>query len=380
MSKAEVATNNAKYGSKAKLVASYTSAGDPKNDQYRLSISWISLSENFADTVKFYKEVVNNSTFEDMSIIQNHISNVIIGTPQQLNSAPETTQDILADAVYNDVSAVRNYVTTDAYYNYLKEINALTESDPAAVTKRLAEAQAIVSNKQNAVVLFVGGSENMKTFENEIPSFFADMKAEARKAVDYSSLRLTMKGEGIVNEADVHTNYQYLGGLVNGEINGSAPVTAKLIADMYLVPELRGARGAYNAWVITNPNGIKVASYRDPSIKDTYEFFKGIPEFLRKGEFDQTAVDTYIVSAFPAKSMWKHPFVTYPIRQFNHLQGRDSEVLTKELEEMTKTTVEDIKAYADVYGKLVNEGIKTSGGRKGVLEESGQFDAYLEYK
>ncbi len=139
------------------------------------------------------------------------------------------------------------------------------------------------------------------------------MKDEEKEAVDYSSLRPQFTGIGVVNGADGHSNYQYLGGLYNGE-------------------------------------------------------------------FDQTAVDSYIISSFPKKSMWEHPFITYPNRQMYYLLGRDSDVLMKELEEMTKTSVEDVRAYADIYEKLLNEGVKTSGGRKTVLEESGEFDAYLEYK
>jgi len=66
-------------------------------------------------------------------------------------------------------------------------------------------------------------------------------------------------------------------------------VISKLIRSLYLHREIREKGGAYGGFAVYNSEDglFGYASYRDPHILSTLNVFKGAPEFIRSGKYDE---------------------------------------------------------------------------------------------
>lgn len=355
------------------LVANGGYADTP--DRYMANISWRGLEEDAGDAVALLREMLLETDYSDTKEIKNILTRMSSQFAVTLDSNVNELQQTRCEAMYNTHSAYNVYTDGYAFYQHEQELIALADSDPKALTARLEEAAKLLSNKTGAVVLIAGGEKANAACQENVEKFMADMSEEQRPAVDYSSLCIPKRNEGIVNNSTVQMNFlmdRYEG------YNGKSAVLNGLIDDSYMFPKLRNGLGAYGAYSCFAKNSAFLFTYRDPNLASTYDIFAALPEYLRTTEWTQDMVDAYVIGGYSALTRAKGPVSSAMDALKMDCAGYTEAVRLQWLKDAKNTTPEDVKAAADEWEKLISSGSRSSSGTESTLmEEAELFDVLI---
>ena len=181
---------------------------------------------------------------------------------------------------------------------------------------------------------------------------------------------------------------------INGDVNYCAevfdacgagiPVTNRLlpvckyIYGTFMWDEVRAKGGAYGGGINVSPWGlVKLYSYRDPRVKETYDVYAELPDWLEKNipereEIEKNIVSTASSSCFAPESILssgKAAVVQY-------LRGLDAKTTWARLTEIFNTTEKDFYELAEIIRRMKasGHGIRSTLGNREQIEASGLFE------
>lgn len=366
--KEELSTLMTRYapGFGASLWASETKSLSPI---YKANFSWLSLNEDLPTGTALVKEIVQETSLEDTDAIKNIIARKISAYQMMFQSTPYQLQLQRSKAAFSDAEAFNNYLGGVEMYAYLKEMQALCESDPEALVGRLTNARALVLNKSGAAAMLAGDRDAVNGFGEICDAFFEGMADTARDTVDYGALRLPVQREALVVNSDVQFNYVYMG-MPQGAYTGKLGALSALIGDIYMLPKLRNALGAYGAYFDANREGMYLWTYRDPGLKGTFDIYEALPEFLETVSLTQEDVDRYIISAYSSLAMPNGPLTEATNALNDWLLGYGPEDTLTEMRQMKDLTVEDVRTFAQVLRQLLDDGVRSTSGSASTIEQN----------
>ena len=202
------------------------------------------------------------------------------------------------------------------------------------------------------------------------------MSDEPRAKVDYSSLRIPKRNEGIVVNSTVQMNL--LLGAREG-CSGKDGVVRMLAEDTYLIPQLRNALGAYGAFVNLDRISSGLYTYRDPNLAGSYDIFAGLPEYLRTAALTQADVDNYIIGSYSSLSKPLGLLSGATRAMTDRLVGCSEEMRLNWMKEAKATEPADIAAAAEVFETLVETGVRSTSGTESALLGAGDLFDVLIY-
>ena len=278
-------------------------------------------------------------------------------------------------AMFSQSTAFSEYVQNYAFSAYLQDMAELADKDPAALCARLTNAGKKLLNKNGALMLSAGGAAAISAYQTSFNPLFSAMTSETREKADYSSLLLPKRNEAVINNSTVQMNLQfhaYTG------YSGKDDVITMLINDLYLLPQLRNALGAYGAYSTSDREVQGLYTYRDPNLSSSYEIFAALPDYLRSTALTQEQVNSYITGAYSSLSRPKGQLSDALLTMSNSLIGLSEEARLQLMRDAKATNVADVQAAADSFQKLMEEGVCSSSGTEGnLLESSKLFDVML---
>jgi hypothetical protein len=346
-----------------------------------INISWFGLMDEYTDQLSLVREMLLNTKFTDTDTISYIVKQQIASLKNQFTNNPISLLLNRNLAVTNDCMNYSSYLSGLEYYDFLVDLAQKLQSDPNTVIKELESIQDRVLNKTNMISAFAGSKKGIEKFESSIKSIINALPAKPITAQDYSKLPKPAPNEAITLDTSVQYNmisatYEDMG----IKLNGKCIPIGLFISDNYITPKLRLEYGAYSNIVEFGNTAFCMLSYRDPNIKETFEVYVGLPEFIKNSNITQEELDRYILKAFGARTATVGELggATNAISQY--LMGNTTEDRLQLLSEIKSTTVQDVKDMASAFENLLKKGTRsTVGSSSKIAENKSLYDSVISF-
>lgn len=356
-------------------ISANRSYASSEEDHYCFRITTLGLAENAEKGYELLREILFKTDLTQITDIKNTLTESINNVQSALDD-PLSIQMQRCSAVLSDTGAFNAYMCDVSLYDQLREMVALAQSDPAALTKRLEDARDLLLNRNHATVICAGSQEANVVFMKEVQKLLVEMPTREVPKADYSALRLHFASEAVVNNSTVHMNVL----LANAsDYSGKLIPIAALINDQYLVPQLRNAMGAYGANIGFGQFTDVLYTYRDPNLTETFKVFEALPEYLRTTEMTQAQVDNYIIGSY-GSLVSADGKLSQALTALNYYwYGVSNEDRIEWMREAKSTTVADVHAAAEKVESMLATSVKSTSGTASSFEESkDMFDNVLK--
>ena len=346
----------------------------------RLRTEWICTDEDLPTCYDLIYEALFETVFTDYDAVMGQLMNEKSVLKDYINNYPYS--EMLYRMVGADSPTYRyySYLTGMEFYAFLEDAEQLMWDDPDAVAEKLEDIQAKLKNRTNAVILCAGSRSGIAANADTAPAFTEKLEATPIEPASYL-FPDPAKNEALVVDSAVQYNgiVSHISRLGLEEYTGDLDAVSSVISDMYLYPLLRDRYGAYGVIAgFTEDGASYMISYRDPNVKETFDAYDALPDFVRDLDLDQDTLDGYILSSY-----------SYFARSVGELSGALDAALTEfvgarqedvldYMRDLKALTPENLKAYADVYSKLVSEGSRfTAGGAAAIDTYADLYDVIL---
>jgi Zn-dependent M16 (insulinase) family peptidase len=344
-----------------------------------LSVSWMGLMGEYDKQLETIKEILLNTQFTDVPEILNNIKTQKANLKTSIDTNPLGMQMTRSVSDFNDYFSYLNYISGLDYYGFLVKLEKKMESDPKTVIDELDAVKDLVINRQNMIAAFSGNKNNIDRFDKSIGLLTKTLPVMSIVKQDYSKLPQPAKREGIAIDGSVQynmisTTYEKMGTVFSGKY---LPIGA-LINENYTTPNIRFGYGAYDNIVNFSQYGLILASYRDPNIKETFEVYNGLPDFLKNTKITQEELDRYILNAFSQFTAPTGELAGASNAINNYLSGYSNEDILKIINEIKSVTVQDVKDSSSAIENFLKNGTYSTAGSRDKLNENKElFDEII---
>ena len=157
--------------------------------------------------------------------------------------------------------------------------------------------------------------------------------------------------------------------------SGKHMVLQNMLSLGYLWHNIREVGGAYGTGLRFSRSGVmSIYSYRDPKVKETYELYNNIAEYLKTNELSDREILGFIISTLSEFTNPKAVDREGKENETNYLTGYSFEIQEKHLSEVLTFTKKDIEAFIPLFEKFRDSRAECSVGNGNAQEASGLFE------
>ncbi|NLV35849.1 MAG: peptidase M16 [Clostridiaceae bacterium] len=377
----QLATQAMRYLSGAGFSLSTIPQGDWNEFAPIITTSWLGVMGEYDEQLSVVKEILLNTKFDDAAPVVDLVNQQISNIKNQITNSPLNLLVMRNLALSNNCSNYQNYLSGLDYYNFLTEVEKALKSNPDAVLAQLEAMHELVVNRTNIITMFSGNEDSIAQYEKAIKSLIDALPVKAIVAQDYSALPTPAQREAIVIDTPVQYNmisatYEDMG----AEFNGKFFPIASVISENYITPKIRLGYGAYDNLLEFSTTAFMMLSYRDPNIKETFDVYKGLPDFVRNISLTQEELDRYILKAFSSSTTTSGELSGASAAMNDYLMGKTADDQLKILREIKSTTVQDVKDSAAMFEKLLEKGVySTVGSAEKISANKDLYDSILTF-
>lgn len=338
-----------------------------KQEPYRpnIQISWLTLKDEYTKSMEIVKELLFNTEF-NISEIKRMVYSTKLKIKSELEQSPEKIL-IAHNIGYLDKTVeYKDYLTSVDYYKFLDALERDLKISPDLVIAELENIRDTILNKNNLIVEFAGDNESINLFYGTVNKITNELSNNEIVKQNYSQIPTPSYNEAVmINSKD--TAYNMLSNSyknMNVEFNGKYIPLFSIIYDKYLAPNF--SQGSTNLLEI-NRDYISISNYRDVSIKETFEIYNKMSDFIKDYNITQYDLNGYILKSFEDYILPLGELEGAIEALDNKKMGIKSEDKLNILKQIKSTTVSDFKDMADMADKL-SKGIHTTVGSPDLIE------------
>ena len=315
---------------------------------FKVSASALNENVNYIPTL--INEVLLHSKFTKKEVkqvimqITNNLKQHIIGNGMQIAMR-------LSASVYDqEASFVTNCSMGPKIYDFFN--NLLKNYNHIEVNNKLKEVSSKLFNKSN-VTISISGDETSRSLlakqvkEIKLPRKSYDKVLNVKLSDETKNALVIPSG---VSYNSLSSNLEN----INETFKGSAVVLTQIVNYDYLWAEIRVKGGAYGCGLsIGRNNNVSFGSYRDPNVTNSYEVFKNIVSYLDNFKATKEEFTSYVIgsmSNFDAPLSIPSLINAWDVNYLANYSKKDKLALKKEV---LKTKLQDVKAYKEVFEKLL---------------------------
>jgi hypothetical protein len=268
------------------------------------------------------------------------------------------------------------------YYWFLSELLDDFDNRADALVNDLKDVLTSIFKKTGLIISVTGSREDYDRIKKTLSPLFDGMSdtplAKADLTFSYDQINEGITASGGVQYVAKASNYRKYGYDYNGNIN----VLTTLLNSEYLHDRVRAKGGAYGCSISASHTGnMTVASYRDPNLKQTIDVYGEMADFVESLTLNQEAVDKYIIGAISRQDAALTPHMKGRTATADYISGIAFEEIQQERTEILNTSLADLKAYAPLLRKLMDDNyICVLGNDTKVKEHQALFDHVVPLK
>ncbi len=334
-----------------------------------MNVSWSGLMGEYTEQVDIITEILLNTKFSDANTILSIVKQQISAWKNMFTNNPINVLMYRNMANSDACNNYQSYLSGFEYHDFLIQLEQKLQTDPAGVLAELESVYGLLINGTNMITLFAGNESNIESYENEMTKLIDVLPVNAITAQDYSKIPAPAKKEGIAIDTPVQYNmisadYDSMGTTFSGKF---IPI-GLVISENYITPKIRFGYGAYDNIVNFSSSSFMLVSYRDPNIRETFEVYQGLPEFIRNLSITQEELDRYILKAFSDYTGTMGELNGAINAMNNYLLGKTDDDRLKVLQEIKSVTVDDLINSAEMIEKFLENGAWSTVGRMEKIE------------
>ena len=357
-----------------------TQFGTKDYDPY-ISAGWIARDGDLDEGYDLMYELMFETRFTDTEALAEIISSRQSMMKNSLGYGAYSTMLYRELGACSPDYAYNSYLTGLDAIDFCEEAAELLESSPETVVSKLQYIQELLKNRSGAISVFAGDSDMFEENEALADVFFGKLEDAPTEPQTYS-FEVPAKSEALV----IDSNVQYNGIVADTDTLGidaySADLDAvsALVLDEYLIPKLRDEYGVYTPMhSFSGNNGAYLITYSDPNIKETFDVYSKIPEFLSEYEADQETLNGYILSSYSSFAAPEGELSGAVSAVFSRLRNEPEDLRVRRMEELKSLDSEKLASYASLYAKMVENGrLFTVGGKEAIEKEASLYESVLD--
>ena len=359
------------------FIQSVTGADDKEYRQF-LQIRVDAPEESLAEAVALAGEQITSFVL-DPTILRRIFANNSAFKNQLIMSGNSTALR-MAEASLSAAGAARWQLSGVPSYEYLSKLaDKFDESKDGLIQGISLVAQRIFKNTIPLCYCF-GSREAYRVWKQSL----ATLPLTFEKASSQKSISLRPRNHQALSVPG-EVNYcceAFTLADVGARFSPHMQVIVSYLYSTYFWDEIRARGGAYGAAAIVYPYGILAfVSYRDPRVRDTYEVYHRMADWLRDHIPDDEEIGSLIVSTIGSTYLVpRNPLDEGSAALNRYLLGKTLADVASDIQKILGTTARDFVEFSETIRKLTsgNYGLRTAVGNRDDLTSSALFDSVEE--
>ena len=157
-------------------------------------------------------------------------------------------------------------------------------------------------------------------------------------------------------------------------------MTVKFLDNTWMWDRVRVQGGAYGGFLVfDNLSGVLTyVSYRDPNLLNTLQTYDATADYLRDVPLTQGDVDKIIIGVIGQLDSYQLPDAKGFTSLVRHLTGYDDDLRQRLRDEVLATTVDDLRAFADLLDEVARAGsVAVLGSAQAIAAANDSLDPKL---
>ncbi len=346
--------------------------------------NWFALPETLEDSFALVEDILYHTDFSDYDYIRSQAAQDYAEFQMYLDSSGLTYALYATASHFSDQMKYLYYTNTEELMEYYNRLSKYTDEEMDALVAKFDGFRDIMLNKNNAVLMIMGNSENILRSAALGYNLIGKFDDTVRESVDYASLignvpahTAIVTGGNVVYNITM-TDLEAMGYTMP---DGGVMVVSNIIDDKLLYPELRVKGSAYGSYTLSGDYMFGYYSYRDPNVAETFGVYESAGDFLRNLEISESELAGYITSVYGTLTSPVGPLSAAMIGISDLANGEDTyDDTMKMIRDIKAFKPEDIAKYADLAEAAGSQtAARTTAGTKSMIEANADLFEYINY-
>jgi Zn-dependent M16 (insulinase) family peptidase len=363
-------------------VNTYTTYGEPDSVRPILWINAKMLPEYLERGIDLLSEIFSDLSMRDRGRIAEIVR-------REFAWAEHSTQSegygLASTRVFSHLSLAGRY--QEAYsgvtaYRRLKELALGYQGQEDDFLSKLARLSELVLNRANMVISFTGEAQEIERFKSTGQRLVDAIADRPVSQADAFPAPNSVRDEAFITAAEVVFAVQG-GNLFDSGTGykGSFEVLKTYLSRDYLWNSVRQIGGAYGCFIQFSSitGNLAMISYRDPQVRKTYDAYDRLPEVVAEIDLSRQALEQLIIGTYGNFDPHQSAAAKGVTARNDYLCKITPEHKRRRLQEITTTTVEDLRSFASGIRSMTDNRYRAIIGNRAKIEADGElFDSITE--
>ncbi|MBE6143298.1 MAG: hypothetical protein E7177_04875 [Erysipelotrichaceae bacterium] len=344
-------------------------ANNPIN-RYETRIDFTLATSALLENIKYIPNIINEVLLTSKftkNEVKTILNQTVMGLRQSLIENGNSHAIMEARSAYSSFANYENhYKTGIGVYNFFKDL--LDNFDYKKINEKLVFISKKIFSKNNVTISLSGDEETIQALKEECRNLkFRKVSIEKVLKPNFNE----PKKEALVVPSGVSynviaSNLEEIGHVFSGK----DVVLSHILSYDYLWNEIRVKGGAYGAgFALTKINDTFFYSYRDPNVKNSYDVYRNIINYLDEFNPSKKEFINYVIGAVGGISTPNSIVQLIDQWDINYLINVTKKDKIKLKKEALKTTLKDIKDYKKVFTYMMSSNSEYTVGEENKINE-----------
>ncbi|MEJ2057596.1 MAG: peptidase M16, partial [Desulfofustis sp.] len=260
-------------------------------------------------------------------------------------------------------------------YRALKQTALDYQNEEESLLIMLEQMAAILLNRTNLIISFTGEAQEIERFKS-VGATIVDSLAETKPAAQPQPQTDFARSEAFITAAEIVFAVQ--GGTLfdsPASYNGSFEVLKTYLSRDYLWNNVRQIGGAYGCFIQFSPitGNMTMISYRDPQVRKTFNTYDQVPLAVSRIELSKAALDQLVIGTYGNFDPHQSAAAKAVTARNEFLCNITAEQKQQRLKEISSTTVEDLRSFADRLEAMTRDCYRAIIGNRAKIEADGDL-------
>ncbi len=368
----EIATST---GGLSHSINCYTRFGEPESVRPVLWLSVKMLPEYLGRVVDLLAEIFSDFSLQDRTRIGEIVRREFAWTE---HSAQSEGYSLASTRVLSHLGPAGRYqeqfngVTA---YRMLRQIAQDYPNQESSLLTMLEEMASILLNRSRMIISFTGEAPEIERFKT-VGATLAEALSGTEPLPQPPPKIDFPRSEAFVTAAEIVFAVQ--GGKLfesAEKYSGSFEVLKTYLSRDYLWNSVRQIGGAYGCFIQFSPitGNMAMISYRDPQVRKTYETYDLLPSVVSRIELSKPALDQLIIGTYGNFDPHQSAAARGLTARNEYLCNLTAEQKRQRLEEITATSVEDLRSYSERLKAMTENCYRAIIGNRAKIEADGEL-------
>ena len=362
-------------------VNTYTTFGKPESVRPILWINAKMLPEYLERGIDLLSELFSDLSLKDRVRIAEIVRREFAWAE---HSAQSEGYGLASTRVFSHLSPAGRYqeqYSGVTAYRILKDLALNFQNQEESFLALLEQMARIVLNRANMVISFTGENSEIERFKT-VGQRFIDALPDQSREVSLPPALESARNEAFITAAEVVFAVQGGNLFESGSgYKGSFEVLKTYLSRDYLWNSVRQIGGAYGCFIQFSSitGNLAMISYRDPQVRKTYETYDRLPQVVSDIQLSRQALEQLIIGTYGNFDPHQSAAARGVTARNEYLCRITPEQKRQRLQEITGTTIEDLRSFAAQIGVMTENRYRAIIGNRAKIEaDSDLFDSISE--